>query len=107
MTEPQLTETGIEGMEISHSHPDVVGSWGGHKAWMVHFVPTGGGIQRLEVYRHVGSFYDIGQWAGEPGPSKWEVIGKCVGFLYGDCSLWKLLSLLLKYIKKLSREEGR
>jgi len=96
----KLTETGIDGCCVEQSHFDVSGKFGGHLAWIVHY--TSDEHEQIEIYRHVGSYYNVGKWAGEPGPSKWNVANDLVELLDGELSvrdIMQFIKLLLCYRK--------
>ena len=94
--------TGIDGMEVVNSHQDVNGKWGGYKAWVVHFAPPVGPsgrmmTQRMEIYRHIGDYYKVGNWPDDKGASRWEVIDQCIKFMDGESSIWELIETLFSY----------
>jgi hypothetical protein len=85
-------------MEVERSHHDVMGKWGGFKAWVVHYKK--GAYGRMEIYRHVGAYHEVGNWPGDYGPSKWEVVNRCVEFLHGETSLVALVMVAIGYCLK-------
>lgn len=62
-----VTMAGIEGMPAGEMHFDRVGTWGGRRAVVAHFGP------KLLMYILVGSYWKVGKWRPDPGPSRWEV----------------------------------
>jgi hypothetical protein len=97
MTNEQL-KLEVEGLGdcvVTGSHEDVNGKWGGYKAWVVHYESET--MKRHELYRHVGEYYDVGNWPGDYGPSKWEVMNRCVDFINGEVSLTESCRVLFEY----------
>lgn len=99
-----MTEYGIPGSEPVRSHADVEGKWGGHKAWIVHyqnFYDHDGDNQRLEIYRHIGNYYEVGSWPPHDKISKWEMVDLFVESMnednFGGMSIITILWMMIKY----------
>jgi hypothetical protein len=93
----------IYGVEVSpdRSHADVTGNWGGEKAWIVHYLVYGINNETqsdcMQIYRHVGNYWEVGNWPRDRGASKWEVVCRCVEFMDKECSIWKLAEAVFSY----------
>lgn len=69
-----MTVAGIPDYVNDGLHFDVVGSWGGHRAVVAHFIPqedTDIARQELFMYILVGHFWEVGTFGG--GGSMWSV----------------------------------
>ena len=103
MAIPILTKDGIPGYSIRDAHPDVVGKWGGHKAYVVHYSldVSPDDRDRMEMYLHIGNYYEVGQYAPFNKVSGWEITNLFVESMnennFGGWSILIILWMMIKY----------
>lgn len=92
---PKVTVTGMENHHVANSGPDVNGKWGGHLAWVVSYQPNDNPDKReqqLELYCHIGNYWDVGKCANTPGCSKMNVFTALRGLLDGEMSIRAIIN---------------
>ena len=101
---PVLTEKGVAGRLVIGSHPDVNGKFGGHKAWIVNYrgeYEDSCAFDRLEIYRHVGNYYEVGTWPPSRHISRWEMASMFIDCMnennFGGWSILVILWMMVKY----------
>jgi hypothetical protein len=101
---PVLTEKGVAGRLVIGSHPDVNGKFGGHKAWIVNYRgehDESGISDRMEIYRHVGNYYEVGTWSPSRHISRWEMVNTFVDYMnennFGGFSILVVLWMMIRY----------
>lgn len=67
----RVTITGLEHRFMGGMHFDVVGTWGGKRAVVVHVGPKQHHTPLMYIL--VGSYEKVGKWRLDPGPSRWQV----------------------------------
>jgi len=101
---PPLNEKGIPGRFVNGSHPDVDGKFGGHKAWIVRYQLEGDNrnfSERMEIYRHVGPYNEVGSWPPYNRISKWEMATTFIDSMnehnFSWWSIFVILWMMIKY----------